>query len=925
MMHALDRSDNTADAATPEAMRLADYRPPEFSADAVDLSFKIFSDHTVVQSRVEYKRTPEGKGASFLILDAQSPNPPGQPYIRSILRDGQKLQSCESREELDKDRYFWDEEKDRLYFAMPSGTDTIALEIQTHLEPQHNTALSGFYRSDRCFVTQCESEGFRRITPFLDRPDVMARYRVSLEGPLDLCPTLLANGNEVEKEDLGNGRHRAIFEDPWPKPCYLFATANGEFDWIEDHFNTMGGRKVRLRVYTDTRNAEKGWHAMDSLKRAMKWDEDTFGCEYDLDDYGVVAVSKFSMGAMENKGLNVFRDSLVLASPETATDDDYQNIIDVIGHEYFHNYSGNRITNRNWFNLSLKEGLTVNREQLFTAFTTSSALERISAVQVLRRAQFPEDDGPNAHPVMPPEIRAVDNIYSATVYIKGSEVIRMMKTMMGEQKFIEGVKHYFRAYDGQAVTIQEFIHSMEAVSGLNLSGQFQLWYTQSGRPQIKVRGHYDPEHSTYTLEMEQDVPVTRDQSEKQSMIIPVATALVDEDGNNIPFRLNGKEPAGERVLELSEKKQSFVLEGVDRPPSFHSLLRGFSAPVDLDPGLSEAQLHEQLRKDTDGFNRWDAGQKLALREMEQAYRQIQSGESATISEPFLESLRMILHDSDLEPNLKAAALSLPGINELEFRVKPVDPKILVQVTDLLRRSMAQTLRHAWREAFEWSRNGTSGAYEFTYHQTGLRRIKRLAIFHLAESGQSDDLDLARELYEEANNMSDRISAMAALTHHDCDQRQSVFEDFYSRFQSDSLTIQKFFSQSAMARGPGLLNRLTEILERPAFNWEIPGHVQSLFRSFVANYRHYHAEDGSGYRFLAEAVQKECRINGTTAAGLVSPLGRWKDYSGVHAEMMLAQLKQVKADLEAGRQNGTVQKADAAPVLDQIDRALPTEG
>lgn len=921
-MHAMDRSDNSASSPTPRAVRLADYRPPEFTTEAVDLSFEIFADHTTVQSRVLYNRTPQGKEASFLVLDAQSPNPAGRPYIQSILRDGRALSPCNSREELQKECYFWDEQGDRLYFLMSPGIDSVSLEIHTYLEPQHNTALSGFYRSDRCFVTQCESEGFRRITPFLDRPDVMARYRVSLEGPLDICPTLIANGNEVEKQQLDNGRHRAVFEDPWPKPCYLFATANGEFDWIEDYFTTMGGRKVRLRVYTDTANAPKGWHAMDSLKRAMKWDEQTFGCEYDLDDYGVVAVSRFSMGAMENKGLNVFRDSLVLASPETATDDDYQNIIDVIGHEYFHNYSGNRVTNRNWFNLSLKEGLTVNREQLFTAFTTSSALERISAVQVLRRAQFPEDDGPNAHPVMPPEIRAVDNIYSATVYIKGSEVIRMMKTMMGEEKFIEGVKHYFRIYDGQAVTIQEFVHSMESVSGLDLSGQFQLWYTQSGRPQIKARGMYDPQRSTYTLEMEQQVPATRDQSEKKSMLIPVQTALVDAEGKNIPFTLKGMEAAEERVLELCEENQTFVLEGVERAPAFHSLLRGFSSPVDLDPGLSEEQLHEQLRKDSDGFNRWDAGQKLALREMEQAYRQLQSGASAAISEPFLESLRTILNDPQLEPNLKAAALSLPGINELEFRVKPVNPHILVQVTDLLRGSMARALRSAWREAFEWARKGTEGPYEFSYRQTGLRRIKRLAIAYLTEAGEPDDLELAQKLYEEANNMSDRISAMAALTHHDCRQQQAVFEDFYSRFEADSLTIQKYFSQSAIARGPGLLIRLSEILERPAFNWEIPGHVQSLFRGFVSNYRHFHSEDGSGYRFLAEAVQKECRINGTTAAGLVSPLGRWKDYSESHAEMMLAQLKLIKADLEEGRAKGTVQKADAAPVLDQIDRALP---
>ena len=904
-------------------VRLADYRPPSFSTESVELAFSIFSDHTIVQSRVEYYRTADGTSDLDLILDAQDPNPRGAGFIRSIRRDGQPItESQKWSPGQDLNHYFFDTENDKLYLAMPSGSDRVVLEIETYLEPQHNTALSGLYKSDRCFVTQCESEGFRRIIPFLDRPDVMARYDVTIQGPEDLCPVMISNGNEVEKRSLGNGRHMARFQDPWPKPSYLFATANGQFDWIEDHFTTMNGRKVRLRVYTDTSSAEKGWHAMDALKKAMKWDEDTFGCEYDLDDYGVVAVSRFSMGAMENKGLNVFRDSLVLASAQTATDDDYQNIIDVIGHEYFHNYSGNRITNRNWFNLSLKEGLTVNREQLFTAFTTSDSIERISAVQVLRRGQFPEDDGPNSHPVMPPEIRAVDNIYSATVYIKGSEVIRMMKVMMGEEKFIEGVKHYFKTYDGQAVTIAEFVKSMEAVSGVDLSGQFHLWYTQSGRPLVRARGKYNAQDRTYELTLSQSISPTRDQSEKSPMLISVRTALVSREGQNISFSLSKENAAEEQVLLLSETEQTFTLKDVVEEPAFHSLLRGLSAPVDLDPGLTQEQLHEQLRKDTDGFNRWDAGQKLALHEMERLYRELlESRQMPEVAPDFIESLSSIL-DLDLEPNLKARALSLPAISELEFRIKPVNPAALNSVIEHLRATLAQSLRSKWESLLAQCNAATSGKYTFHYEGTGYRSLKRLALQYFCEAGRSGDLEKARHIYEQADNMTDRVAAMAALTHHSGTERKTVFEDFYNRFQSDSLTIQKYFSYRASGRYDGVIQELEELLNSPVFVWEIPGHVQSLFRGFIGNYAQFHREDGLGYGFLARGIMREARINGTTAAGMVSPLARWKDYQDIHGQMMLEQLKVIKQDLEQGLNNGDVKKEDASPILDRIDRALP---
>ncbi|MEQ8353145.1 MAG: aminopeptidase N [Leptospiraceae bacterium] len=919
---------NTASApekTQPEMVRLADYRPPAFSTQRVELRFQIFTDHTLVRSHVKYFRTEDGTADEFLVLDAQDPNPETGKFIQQIQRDGNELTgiACQGDPGNDPQSYYIDSNTDKIYIPMARGTDQVELIIDTYLEPQHNSALSGFYKSDRCFVTQCESEGFRRITPFLDRPDVMATYVVTIEAPEDLCPTLISNGNEVEKIQLGDGRHRARFEDPWPKPSYLFATANGQLDWIEDQFETMGGRIVRLRVYTDTSSAEKGWHAMDALKRAMKWDEQTFGCEYDLNDYGVVAVSRFSMGAMENKGLNVFRDSLVLASAQTATDDDYQNIIDVIGHEYFHNYSGNRITNRNWFNLSLKEGLTVNREQLFTAFTTSSAIERISAVQVLRRGQFPEDDGPNSHPVMPAEIRAIDNIYSATVYIKGSEVIRMMKVMMGEQKFIEGVKHYFSTYDGQAVTIAEFVSSMEAVSGLDLSGQFNLWYTQSGRPHVKARGQYDADSRTYRLFLSQHTEPTRDQAVKKAMLIPVQSALVSHNGKNITFRLAPESSKMEEgVLMLTEAEQSFTFYDVSEEPAFHSLLRGLSAPVDLDPGLTEEQLHRQLRSDTDGFNRWDAGQKLAIAEMERLYRYArESGSLPEVSRAFLESIASNI-EADLEPNLKSVALSLPAISELEHRIKPVDPQILQRVTEQLRETLASALRSKWEELLKESLTNNGQAYEFNYTGTGLRRLKRLALQYLCESGNPGDLERARHIYEKADNMTDRTAVMSALANHAGTDRKAVYEDFFQRFKSDSLTIQKYFAYRASGRYNGVIQELEELLNSREFVWDIPGHVQSLFRGFIGNYAQFHRQDGAGYSFLARGIIREARVNGTTAAGMVGPLAKWKDYESRPGEMMLQQLKEIKANLDQGLASGEVKKVDALPILDRIDRALP---
>ena len=691
---------------------------------------------------------------------------------------------------------------------------------------------------------------------------------------------------------------------------------------------------------------------MEALKRSMKWDEDTFDCEYDLDDYGVVAVAKFSMGAMENKGLNVFRDSLVLASPDTATDGDYQSIIDVIGHEYFHNYSGNRVTLANWFHLSLKEGLTVNREQLFTAFTTSDATERIGAVQVLRRGQFPEDDGPNSHPVLPSEIGAVDNIYSPTVYLKGSEVIRMMKTMMGEASFIQGVKDYFRAYDGRAVTINEFVASMEKASGLNFSDQFRLWYTQSGRPRIRANGSYDASTRSYTLELEQINEPTRDQKNKKAMLIPIQMALLDSEGRSIALKLHGEsEGVDERVILLEKEKQSFVFEGLDRAPAFHSLLRNFSAPVDLEPGLSEDQLHEQLLKDTDGFNRWDAGQKLALAEMRRIYEALTPTENASahakangqanstsndskessngsaaappteLSRRYLETVGQMISQRDSDPNLVALALSMPAINELESLYRPVDPAAVARVRKTIRSGLARSLQGQWEEAFAYATGHVKHPYRFDYQDTGLRRIVRLALDYLVESDPNKFAPMARDFYFSADNMTDRIAAMSALVDHQCPERSEILQAFFDRFSNDALTIQKYFMHRAISGFDGVIAELRSLIQSDQFNWEIPGHVQNLYRGFIANYEQFHRADGEGYAFLADGVIHEVAINGTTASGLIIALCRYQEYAEPHRSQMKGELLRIQSTLEEGLTSGRFKKVDVAPVRDRLSKAL----
>lgn len=870
------------DMEKPKTLRLADYRRPPFTTEHVEMNFDIHDKHTVCTSKVKYTRSAEGVGERVLSLDCESPNPAGKPYVRKVIMNGIEL--------APETGYTIDTKNNKLNIVIDPSEKEVELEIETYLEPENNKALSGLYKSDSCFVTQCESEGFRRITPFLDRPDVMAKYTVRVEADEKTVPVLMANGNTTATGKAANGRHWATFEDPWPKPSYLFCTANGNLECLEDTFTTKSGRVVNVRMYTEAGESAKGRHALDALKLSMKWDEDVFDCEYDLDNFNVVAVAKFNFGAMENKGLNVFRDSLIMATPEIATDGNYQRITDVIGHEYFHNFSGNRVTVANWFNISLKEGLTVIREQMFTAFTTSDATQRIDAVKTLRAGQFVTDDSPLAHPVMPQEVQSVENCYTSTIYEKGAEVIRMMKVMMGEDKFIEGVKDYFRTNDGQAVTIKEFVASMEKVSGLDLSGQFSLWYTQSGRPRVKAAGVYDAAAKTYTLTMEQHVPPTKDQPVKKPMVIPVEAALVDDNGKDMPGTA--------KVLVLDRAQQTFVFENVDSAPAFHSLLRGMSAPVDIDPGLSEDQLYKQLLTDPDGFNRWDAGQKIAMAERKRIYdAYLQTGTMPSVSARYVDTLRTLLNDTAADPALIAQAITPPSIKEIEGIVSPANPSAIIAMRDHVNKSLATALAADFENVFKRTHDGTPYLFDHnrvkdTYEQVGKRNLKRIAIAYLGEHGDAAQIKRIRDLYFSADNMTDQMAAMGTLADHKGQDREDVFADFFKRFQNDQLTIQKWFTMQAMSNFDGVIDTLKDITAKPFFNWENPGHVGSAIGGFAGNYAQFHRKDGKGYEYVADGVIKMDKISPNISSRLIEPLCRWRSYTPDHGAQMVAQLERI---------------------------------
>ncbi len=855
------------DSAT--AIRRLDYAPPAYLVDTIDLGFDLDPAATRVAARSTLRRNPDS-------------------VQRELVLHGEALELVAIRingKALSKRQYSL--QPGRL--VIPNAPDTVTLEVETLIRPDRNTSLMGLYVSNGNFFTQCEAEGFRKITFFPDRPDVMATYRVMLRADKVKYPVLLSNGNLVEQGDLGDGRHYALWEDPFKKPSYLFALVAGQLVCEEQTITRQSGREALLQVWVEEGNLDKTSYAMDSLVRSIRWDEQRFGLELDLDRFMIVAVGDFNMGAMENKGLNIFNTKYVLANPRIATDADYAGIESVVAHEYFHNWTGNRVTCRDWFQLSLKEGLTVFRDQEFSADMMGSdsgrAVRRIDDVRVLRAAQFPEDGGPMSHPVRPDSYVEINNFYTLTIYEKGSEVVRMYQTLLGRDGFRKGMDLYFARHDGQAVTCDDFRAAMADAGGRDLS-QFERWYSQAGTPRVTVRSDYDEAAGLYTLELSQSCPPTPGQPVKLPMHIPVAVGLLDAQGHDLPLQLiDETSNAAEvhtvpttRVLELTEAVQRFSFSGVTARP-VPSLLRDFSAPVILDYDYSDTELAFLLAHDSDPFNRWEAGQRLASRRLLALAAggvAADLGYALTDEDKLIaEALRKLLRETSLDPAFRDLVLTLPSEGTLAEQSSVIDPQAIHRARRALRRYLAQALQADLLDVYRANR--VDGPYRPDPEHAGRRALRNTALGYLAELGNDGSQTLMREQLAGATNMTDRIAALSAMVHTGAAAAEAALQQFYADFEDEPLVIDKWFSLQATAPGTTLA-QVRELMTHPAFTLKNPNRARSLLFAFCnSNPAQFHAADGSGHAFWAEQVIALDAINPQVAARLARALDRWRKF------------------------------------------------
>jgi len=859
-------------SSEPRTVFLADYTPPGFQIETVQLHFELIPDATVVTARLQLRRTPNTAHGS-LRLDGE------QLELLEIAVDGRPLAA---------EHYRVDAEG----LTLLDPPDAFLLETRVRINPAANTALEGLYVSSGNFCTQCEAEGFRKITYYLDRPDVMARFTTTLVADREQFPVLLSNGNPTARGALEDGRHFVTWQDPFPKPSYLFALVAGDLAEIAGSFTTASGREVALRFYVEHRNRDKVDHALASLQRAMRWDEERFGLEYDLDIYMVVAVDDFNMGAMENKGLNVFNSKYVLARPESATDLDYQGIEGVIGHEYFHNWTGNRVTCRDWFQLSLKEGLTVFRDQEFSADMGSAAVKRIDEVRILRNSQFPEDAGPMAHPVRPASYQEINNFYTTTVYNKGAEVIRMYQTLLGRDGFRKGMDLYFDRHDGQAVTTDDFLAAMADANSVDLS-RFSRWYNQAGTPELQVSDHFDAESGRYTLSVRQSCPATPGEPGKQPFHLPLVVGLLDAEGRDLPLHLEGEsQPGGpNRVLELSEAEQSFSFTGLGARP-LPSLLRNFSAPVRLRYPYSDDQLAFLMARDSDPFNRWEAGQQLYTRVLLQLVAALQRDERPELPGHLTEAFRTTLLDGSGDPALLAQALTLPSETYLAEQMETADPGAIHRARQFVRKALAEALASELSTVF--ARNRGTVPYRLDGAEIARRSLKNLCLAYLAAGETPTALALAFDQFRDADNMTDVLAALTALVSSPSTDREAALAAFYSRWQNDPLVVDKWLTLQAMASRSDTLEQVTGLLKHPAFTLKNPNKVRALIGAFAhGNPACFHAADGSGYRFVADRVLQLDPLNPQVAARLVSAFNRWRKYDTPRQALMIEQLQRIQ--------------------------------
>ena len=876
------------DNPAPQSILLSDYQPPVCLIDSVELTFELDPHATVVSSRITMQRNPARTDGAALVLDGEALE------LLAVAIDGAPLGAPDFAQTATS-------------LTLRRVPERFVLEIKTRIAPAANTSLMGLYVSNGNYFTQCEAEGFRKITYFPDRPDVMALYTVTLIADKAKVPVLLSNGNCVARKNLGDGRHMAKWVDPFRKPSYLFALVAGNLAKLEETIKTRRDKKKLLQIYVEPRDLPKTQHAMDSLIHSIRWDEARYGLELDLDQYMIVAVGDFNMGAMENKGLNVFNTKYVLADAATATDADYDGIESVIAHEYFHNWTGNRVTCRDWFQLSLKEGLTVFRDQEFSMDMTGTpsgrAVRRIGDVRVLRAAQFPEDAGPMAHPVRPDSYMEISNFYTVTIYEKGAEVVRMVQTMFGRDGFRKGMDLYFKRHDGQAVTCDDFFAAMADANAaplnpLSLSAferaQFKRWYSQAGTPRLRAQGHYDAKSRTYTLRAQQSCPATPGQPEKQPFAIPLTLALLGKDGKPMTLTLAGETtPRGKQATILCTGVDNvLVFEGIGEAP-VPSLLREFSAPIVLDYDYSDADLTFLLAKDADAFNRWEAGQRLFMRILTALAGKAAAGAPLVVSAAVIKAFRAVLTAPKLDASFKAEALSLPSEITIAEQMEVVDPGAIHAARVFVRRTLAATCR---RELLAtWKGNAVKGAYKPDPVSAGKRSLQGLALGLLMELDESEVVRLAAQQFQDAGNMTDRMNALAALMLSAKPERAAALAGFYDQYREEAPVVDKWFALQAGARGTDTLTHVQALMQHEAFSVRNPNKVRALVGTFChGNAAGFHAADGSGYRFWAERVLELDVLNPQIAARLARAAAQWKKLEPARRALLKAQLERVAA-------------------------------
>jgi aminopeptidase N len=857
--------------------RLRDYRAPDFLIDRTDLHFDLRPGRTEVRATLSLRANPvHARPAPELRLHGE-----GLELLELAL-DGRPLAAAEYRLEDGE-------------LVIPGVPAAFRLSSRVAIRPEDNTALEGLYRSRTIYCTQCEAEGFRKITWYLDRPDVLSEFTTTIEADAAQYPVLLSNGNPVARGDAGGGRHWVKWHDPFPKPAYLFALVAGDLACLEDTFTTASGRRVALRIYVEPKDLDKCDHAMASLKNAMAWDERVYGREYDLDIFMIVAVDDFNMGAMENKGLNIFNTSCVLAHPETTTDAGFQRVEAVVAHEYFHNWSGNRVTCRDWFQLSLKEGFTVFRDSEFSADMGSRTIKRVEDVNLLRTAQFAEDSGPTAHPVQPDAYEEIANFYTLTIYEKGAEIVRMLHTLLGPETFRRGCDLYFERHDGQAVTIEDFVAAMAEAGGRDFT-QFMRWYRQAGTPRVRVQGSYDASARRYRLEFSQSCPPTPECAAKQPFLIPIRLGLVGSAGDlqlHAPGLAAG---ATELVFELSEASQTLEFEQVSEPP-IPSLLRGFSAPVKLDFDYRREDLLHLLRRDSDGFNRWEAGNRLAVGALQELIDAHLAGRQMCFDGALAGVYRELLEDRSLDAAMVAQLLTLPSESYLSELAEVIEVEAIPAARQFARRQLAEALRPQWLAAHE--RHRVAAPYRADAAQIAHRSLRNLALAYLLQLADDELIALAWRQFESADNLTDRNAALAALLNNPAPRAQERaaegLQRYYERWRDEPLVVNQWFQLQAWCILPGGLERVRALVAHPAFELRNPNKVRALIGAFsTGNPVNFHRADGAGYEFLVEQVLALDSLNPQVAARLLTPLTRWRKYPEPRAGQLRAALETVLA-------------------------------